>query len=256
MNASGGVARWRLAIALGLGLAAVAAFLFLPLRDWLETLVARAQALGPSGAFLFMALFVPVSVLCLPGTPVTFFCAVAYGFWPTWPAALLMSNLGAECAFLVSRFLLAGTVERWIARRPRLAAVQRAIGQQSFRLVFLLRLTPLVPFNGLNYLLGVTPIRFGRYALATCLGMLPGTTLNCYTFATLGELGRSLDDEVPMRTWDWAFLGLRLCVALVLLAFVVRLARRALGSTWPEGAPLSAAQPPGPSEHPSARRGP
>jgi uncharacterized membrane protein YdjX (TVP38/TMEM64 family) len=225
--------RWRLLLALLLLLLGLAAFVFLPLRTWGGAWIARAQALGTPGAFLFMGLFVPASVLCLPGTPITFFCAVAYGFWPTWPAAIVMSNLGAQAAFLVSRLLLAGSVERWVARRPRLAAVHRAIGQKSFQLVFLLRLTPLVPFNGLNYLLGVTPIRFGHYALATFLGMLPGTTLNCYTFATLGELGRSLGDPAPTSPWTWAFLGLRLLVAVLLIVLVVRLARRALADAVP-----------------------
>jgi uncharacterized membrane protein YdjX (TVP38/TMEM64 family) len=224
--------RWRLWLALGLVLAGVLCFAFLPLADWLRALVERARALGPGGAFLFMALFVPACVLMLPGTPITLFCGYAYGFWPTLPAAILMSNLGAAAAFGVSRFLLSGSVERWLGGHPKLLAVHRAVGTQGLRLVFLLRLTPAIPFNGLNYALGVAPVRFAPYALGTFLGMLPGTTINTYTAATLGELGRSLDEEVTLGAWGWTFLALRLVAAVLVTVLVTRTARKALAGAW------------------------
>ena len=227
--------RWRIALALVLLCAGAAAFFLFPLKDWLGALVERAQALGPAGAFLFMALFVPACVLVLPGSPITFFCGYAYGFWPTWPAAILMSNLGAAAAFLVSRHLLRGSVERWLARHAKLAAVHRAIGEQSLRLVFLLRLTPALPFNGLNYALGVAPIRFVPYALGTALGMLPGTTINTYTAATLGELGKSMEDDVALGAWGWSFLVLRLLAMVAATWMVTRAARGALAGAWREG---------------------
>jgi len=224
--------RWKLSLALALVLAGLAALVFLPLADWLRQAVVAARGLGTPGAFLFMALFVPACVLCLPGTPITLFCGYAYGFWPTLPAAVLMSNLGAQAAFLTSRFLLRGSVERWLASRPRLGAVHAAVGSQGLRLVLLLRLTPLLPFNGLNYALGVAPLGFRSYALGTFLGMLPGTAINTYTAATLGELGASLDREVSLGPWGWTFLGLRLAAALTVSVIVTRIARRALGGAF------------------------
>lgn len=213
-------------------LAGAAGLAFLPLAEWLRELVERARALGPGGAFLFMALFVPACVLLLPGTPITLFCGYAYGFWPTLPAAILMSNLGAAAAFGVSRFLLSDSVERWLGGHPKLLAVHRAVGTQGLRLVFLLRLTPAIPFNGLNYALGVAPVRFGPYALGTFLGMLPGTTINTYTAATLGELGRSLDEEVTLGAWGWTFLALRLVAAVLVTVLVTRVAKKALAGAW------------------------
>lgn len=224
--------RWRVLLALGLVLVGTLAFACLPLAAWLQELVARARALGPGGAFLFMALFVPACVLLLPGTPITLFCAYTYGFWPTFPAAVLMSNLGAAAAFGVSRFLLSDSVERWLVAHPKLLAVHRAAGTQGLRLVFLLRLTPAIPFNGLNYALGVAPLGFGAYALGTFLGMLPGTAVNAYTAATLGELGRSLDEEVALGAWGWTFLALRLLAAVLVTILVTRTARRALTGAW------------------------
>ena len=99
------------------------------------------------------------------------------------------------------------------------------------RLVFLLRLSPLIPFNVLNYLLGVTPIRFVPYALATFVGMLPGTALNCYAAATLGELGSALEGGRPFGALEWSLLALRLVATVLAIWFVGRRARAALRST-------------------------
>lgn len=228
--------RWKLLFALALLGAGLLALAFLPLGDWLEELVAQARALGTPGAYLFLALFVPACVLGLPGTPITLFCGYTYGFWPTFPAAILMSNLGAVAAFLVARFLLADWVRERIARHPRLAAVHAAVGAQGLRLVFLLRLTPAIPFNGLNYALGVSPLRLAPYALGTLLGMLPGTAINTYTAATLGELGKSTDESVSLGAWGWSFLALRLLAALAVTVLITRVARRALAERLPSAA--------------------
>ena len=224
--------RWRLWLALALGLVGAGAILFLPLRTWLEALLARAQALGDAGCFLFAALFIPFCVFLLPGTTVTLFCGYAYGFWPTFPAVVLASNLGAELAFVLGRTLLRERVHGWIAPRPRVRAVERAIGAESFRLVFLLRLSPLIPFNALNYVLGVTPVRFSRYALATFLGMLPGTALNCYTAATLRELGDALSGKQPSGSLAWILLALRLAATVLVIWLVARGARIALRESF------------------------
>lgn len=222
--------RWRPYVALALVLAGVAALYFVvwPLRERLGELVERARALDESYVFLFAALYLPFCVLVLPGTWVTIFCCLVFGFWPTFPAIVLASNAGAQLAFLLGRTLLRERVHAWLAARPKLGAVERAIGEESFRLVFLLRLTPLVPFNVLNYLLGVTPIRFGPYALATFLGMLPGTALNCYTLASVRDLAPVLAGDLPPDPLGLAGLIARIALALVASWLVARRARAAL----------------------------
>ena len=230
-GAGGG--RWRPWAALGLALAGVAALLFVlaPQRERLGELVERARALDEGYVFLIAGLYLPFCVFALPGTWVTIFCCLVFGFWPTFPAIVLASNLGAELAFLLGRTLLRARVHAGLRARPRLAAVERAIGEESFRLVFLLRLSPLVPFNALNYLLGVTPIRFGPYALATFLGMLPGTALNCYTIAGARDLGRVLSGELPPDPLGAGGLIARILLTLVASWLVARRARAALRSS-------------------------
>ena len=191
--------RWRPAVALLLALAGLLALVLVvwPARARLGTWIEAAQDLHPAWVFAIAGLYLPFCALLLPGTWVTIFCCLVFGFWPTFPAIVLASNLGAALAFVLGRTLLRARVHAWVRARPRLAAVETAIGAESFRLVFLLRLTPLVPFNALNYALGVTPIRLAPYALGTFLGMLPGTALNCWTLASVKELAPVLAGDLP-----------------------------------------------------------
>ncbi len=229
--------RWRPFVALALALTGVAALYFVvwPLRERLGEFVERARSLDDGYVFLFAALYLPFCVLVLPGTWVTIFCCLVFGFWPTFPAIVLASNLGAQLAFLLGRTLLRARVHASLAARPKLGAVERAIGEESFRLVFLLRLTPLVPFNALNYLLGVTLIRFGPYALATFLGMLPGTALNCYTLAGVRDLAPILAGDLPPDPLGLAGLVARIVLTVVASWLVARRARAVLQSSMSRG---------------------
>jgi uncharacterized membrane protein YdjX (TVP38/TMEM64 family) len=222
--------RWRPWLALALALAGLTALVFVvwPARARLGEWIEAARALAPAWVFVVALLYLPFCALFLPGTWVTIFCCLVFGFWPTFPAIVLASNLGAALAFALGRTLLRARVHAWVREKPRLAAVEGAIGAESFRLVFLLRLTPLVPFNALNYVLGVTPIRFGPYALATFLGMLPGTALNCYTLAGVRELAPILAGELPPDPLGVAGLAARIALTVLASWLVARRARQAL----------------------------
>lgn len=225
--------RWKpltfaLLVLVGLGLLV---FVLRPLWPRLGEFVERAQALDEAWVFAVALLYLPFCVFLLPGTWVTVLCCLVWGFWPTFPAIVLASNLGAALAFLLGRTLLGTRVLAWCAARPKLAAVQQAIGAESFRLVFLLRLTPLVPFNALNYLLGVTALGFRAYALGTFLGMLPGTALNCYTLATVRDLAPLLSGKLPPDPLGLAGIVLRIALTLVATVLVTRRARAALAGS-------------------------
>ena len=96
------------------------------------------------------------------------------------------SVLGATTAFLLSRTMLRGWIEKQTARFPKARALDKAIGKNSFKLILLLRLSPLIPFNVLNYALGLSDARVGRYVVASFIGMLPSTWMYVYlgSFAT------------------------------------------------------------------------
>ena len=104
-----------------------------------------------------------------------------------------MSVAAATLAFVLGRTVARGWIARRIAGSPRFAAVDEAIGENGFRIVLLLRLSPLFPFNLLNYALGLTRLSLRDYVVASALGMLPGTILYVY----LGSLVTSASESPP-----------------------------------------------------------
>ncbi len=208
----------------------LAAF-WLPIRPALESLLEWTQTLGSWGAPLFAALFVPASVLGIPGALVGAFCAFAFDFVPAFVSVVVFSNLGAELAFLVGRALFRPRILAWVQRDARRAAVERAVSEQGFRLVLLLRFSPLVPFNALNYALSVSRVTFRAYALATFLGMLPGTLLICSVANALGRAGRRYTGTLETGIWGDLLLGVGIAASLAAVVLVTRRARRILNAT-------------------------
>jgi uncharacterized membrane protein YdjX (TVP38/TMEM64 family) len=136
--------------------------------------------------------------------------------------------LGSGAAFLVSRYLARAAVERRIEGNQRFAAIDQAIAQQGRKIVFLLRLSPVFPFNLLNYALGLTKVRFIDYMVAS-LGMLPGTLLYVYLGTVGGEAAAAVGGaEVGRSAGEWALLVVGLLATVAVTAFVTRIARRAL----------------------------
>ncbi|MBI2222256.1 MAG: TVP38/TMEM64 family protein [Acidobacteria bacterium] len=159
--------------------AATAAYA-LPVAGWITAIAARARNTGPLGVAMFFAAYVISTVAFLPGSILTL--AAGFAFGPFWGLAVASpaSVCGATCAFLLGRTLLRDWAAARVGRSPRLKAVDGAIGREAFKIVVLLRLSPLFPFNVLNYALSLTQVRLRTYVLASFLGMLPGTALYVY----------------------------------------------------------------------------
>jgi len=224
-----------------LGAAAVVAVLvLLPVNQWLLALIERIQGMGPLGAVLFVVAYVAATVLLLPGSLLTLGAGFAYG--PVYGTLLVMaaSNLGANAAFLLGRTVMRERISRRIAGDARFSAVDAAVGAQGFRVVLLLRLSPLFPFNLLNYALGLTRVRQRDYALASVLGMFPATLLYVYLGSLITSVAQLTSGQRPDsgpwgRVLFWG--GLAATVAVTVL--ITRIARRALDSALRQAAPAS-----------------
>lgn len=231
-----------------LGLAALAAAWFLlPVQAWLQAFGAWAAALGPFGPIAFAALFVLATLLVVPGTPLTIAGALAFGWW-SLPLVLVSATLGSVLAFLAARSVLRRRVERLIARRPAMGATMEAVGDGGWRLLTLMRVSPFVPFNAQNYVLGLTRVRMRDFLVSTLLGMVPGTVLCVY----LGVIGRSAGNPAA----HWIPLGLGLVATLAAIAVTRRRVKAKLAArglqTAPRGTAPSRIRPPDPP-HPAAR---
>ena len=116
--------------------------------------------------------------MLLPAAPFTVGAGLIYGLWG-FPVALGSATLGASLAFLVSRHLVRGRVARLIANRPGLRAIDHAVAEEGWRVVALLRLSPLVPFNLQNYACGASSVAFWPYRGGDRLGDRAGLPAVC-----------------------------------------------------------------------------
>jgi uncharacterized membrane protein YdjX (TVP38/TMEM64 family) len=164
--------RWGLA-ALGL---VVAALVIWQLGAQVPRLALWVEGLGFWGPLVFVVLYAALTVAAVPAFLLTLAAGAIFGLLKGVIVVFAAATLGASAAFLIARYAARAAVERRVAGNRRFEAVDRAIGEQGRRMVFLLRLSPVFPFNLLNYALGLTSVRFRDYLVA-CLGMIPGTLL-------------------------------------------------------------------------------
>jgi uncharacterized membrane protein YdjX (TVP38/TMEM64 family) len=189
---------------------------------WVE----RQGAWGPIAFVLGYAL---ATVAFVPGALLTLAAGAIFGLARGTLYVFAAATLGAALAFLAARYAARPWVERRLAASPRFAAIDRAIGAQGRRIVFLLRLSPAFPFNLLNYALGLTRVRFLDATIAS-LGMLPGTLLYVYYGKLAGEVAALAGGAPPAAKGPghYAVLGLGLAATIAVTTIVTRIARRAL----------------------------
>jgi len=216
-----GVHRWLSWLGLALLLAgALLLWSLLPVREWLEALRIWILGLGFAGIAAFVAIYIVGAVMLAPVVLLTVMAGFAYGFWGL-PIVLVAATTGAAFAFLIARYLARERVRAAMARRRDLAALDRAVAEEGWKIVGLLRLSPLVPFNLQNYAFGATGIPFMHFVAATFFGIIPGTALYIY----LGVLGGAAGEAGPLK---WAFFALGLIATIAVTALIARKARQKL----------------------------
>ena len=190
---------------------------------------------GALGPILFALGYALATVALIPGSLLTLAAGAIFGLAQGTLVVFLGASLGATLAFLVSRYAARSVVEKRLAGHPRFAALDRAVGSQGRRIVFLLRLSPVFPFSLLNYGLGLTRVRLLDYVLA-CFGMLPGTLLYVYYGHVAGNVVAAASGTTPDKgAGYWAVLGLGLAATIAVTTVVTRIARRALKEESPDG---------------------
>lgn len=201
-----------------------AAWRLLPVEDWLQRFQQWVEGLGAAGGFLFGLIYVVAALLFVPGSLLTLAAGVAFGMvWGTVIVSL-SATLAAAAAFLIARYAARPRVEKLARRNQKFGAVDRAIEKNGWKVVALLRLSPVVPFSLSNYLYGLTAIRFLPYVLTSWLAMLPGTFLYVY----LGSIGRGLGSGGRRTTGEWVLLGAGLAATAIVTVVLARVARKEL----------------------------
>jgi uncharacterized membrane protein YdjX (TVP38/TMEM64 family) len=199
----------------------------LPLAEWLAAAIAWVEALGALAWGIFVVTYIVAAVLIIPGSILTLTAGLMFGL----PLGVVLvsagSVLGAASAFLVGRFLARDWVRERVAHMPSFNALDMATRHEGFLIVLLARLSPLFPFNLLNYGLGLTAVRFRDYFLASWIGMLPATVLYVY----VGTLARDIT-EITAGQVEGGLAGRILLVAglIATLILTILITRKATGT--------------------------
>lgn len=189
---------------------------------------AWVDGLGFWGPLVFVVGYAMAVVAFVPASVLTLAAGAIFGLLEGTVYVFVAALVGSTAAFLVSRYVARRAVERRIEGDPRFAAIDRAVGEQGRKIVFLLRLSPVFPFNLLNYALGLTRVRLGDYVLAG-FGMLPGTLLYVYSGKVAGDVAAVAGGAGGDRGMgEYALLGVGLVATIVVTTIVTRIARRAL----------------------------
>jgi uncharacterized membrane protein YdjX (TVP38/TMEM64 family) len=209
----------------------------LPVTDWLKSFNQWATGMGSIGVVIFILVYVLATVLFVPGSVLTIGAGFMFGLGLGVVVVSIGSTIGAALAFLVARYIARRPVEAKVSANKKLKAIDRAIGEQGWKLIFLLRLSPVIPFNFSNYFYGLTAVKFSPYVLASWIGMLPGTVLYVY-LGTVGKAGVQAAAGGGGRSpWEWTLLGVGLIATIIVTIWVTRIAGKALHeSELPESA--------------------
>jgi len=208
-------------------LLAIAAFT-LPISDGLAALVNWIDNNRGISWLVFVLAYILATVLLLPGSILTLAAGFLFQLGLGFVLVSVASVIGACCSFLLGRYFARDWVAEKISGNSKFTALDSAVADKGFLIVLLTRLSPVFPFNLLNYALGVTGVRFGNYALGSWLGMIPGTLLYVYLGSVAQNLSEVFSGEAASGSNVLLYVGLG--ATLVLTILITRFATQALNS--------------------------
>jgi uncharacterized membrane protein YdjX (TVP38/TMEM64 family) len=222
----------RIAVLVLVLIALFLAMRFLPVQQWLHSFNDWVAQMGTVGILVFIVVYALATVLLAPGSILTIGAGFVFGLWKGFLVVSVGATLGASLAFLVARFIARDKIESIAKRNEKFGKIDNAIGKQGAKLIFLLRLSPVIPFNLSNYFYGLTAVNFWLYVLASWIGMMPGTFLYVYIgAASKAAVAAATGGETVKHGWQyWTFLGVGFLATAIVTIWVTKIARDALKS--------------------------
>lgn len=226
---------FRVSLLLVLVAAIATACLTLPVEKILKDLLIWIDKnLGPWGPLVLAVVYIPLTVLAVPASILTVGGGYLFGLPIGFIADSIGSTIGCTAAFLVGKTIGRSYVASKLNDYPQFQAVSIATRRSGLKIVFLLRLVPLLPFNMLNYLLSVTPVSIGEYILASWIGMMPITFAFVYVGTTIKDLSDITHGWNQISTTRWILLSIGSVASVVLMVLVTKVARKSLNKALEE----------------------
>ena len=186
------------------------------------------SALGPAAPIAFVAIYILACVLFIPGSILTIGAGVIFGV--VWGSIYvsIASTAGASAAFLVGRYFARDAVARRIEGNARFKSIDDAVAREGWKIVLLTRLSPVFPFNLLNYAYGLTRVRLGEYVLASWIGMMPATVMFVYLGSLSSDLARAAAGSGAPNSARWALNIVGFAATVAIAVYATRIGARAL----------------------------
>jgi uncharacterized membrane protein YdjX (TVP38/TMEM64 family) len=196
--------------------------------DWLAPVVLKLSQLGPWGAVLFILLYVAASVTLAPAFFLTVAAGAMFGVWRGTLIVFVGASLGASAVYVLGLPISRSRLMARVTRDRRVAAVRDAVAGQGAWVMFLLRLSPLVPFNVLNYALALSGVRYLDFAIAL-VGMIPAIVMYTYYGKVVGDVAALAAGVSPPRGPEYyVLLAVGLVAMIISTTMITRAARRAV----------------------------
>lgn len=209
-----------LGIALLVIVGAALIWAFVPIGEWAWSFTSWIRGLGNAGFLVFAGLFVLAVLVMAPASVLYMVAGLLYDFFWGFVISVVAATVGSLLQFLIARYLARDRVCRVVEQRAEFQAVDRAVEEEDWKVVLLLRLAPLVPGNSQGWLFGVTGVSLVQFAWPTVVAILPWALL----FSGIGSVSAAAlyNGESPFGPWQWALLA----AGIVALGFIVRLVGR------------------------------
>jgi uncharacterized membrane protein YdjX (TVP38/TMEM64 family) len=207
------------------------------LSDFIEWVVLTVASLGPWGMLLFILAYVVAAVTLAPAFLLTFAAGAIFGLLRGTILVYVGAVLGSSAVFAIASPLAHSRLLRRLDRDPRVAAVRSAVVGHGTWVMFLLRLSPVVPFVLLNYALALSGVRY-RDFLTASVGMLPAIVMYVYYGKVVGDVAKLAAGVAPPHgPAYYALLVVGLIATIVATTAITRAARKSMAAATPSTTP-------------------
>jgi uncharacterized membrane protein YdjX (TVP38/TMEM64 family) len=196
--------------------------------DWLVPVIRQIADLGRWAPLIFIGIYIAASIVLAPAFVLTFAAGAIFGLWRGTLIVFIGAVLGSSAVYALAAPLARSRVLRWIDRDPRIAAARRAVVGRSAWIMFLLRLSPLVPYNFLNYALALSGVRYRDFLIAS-IGMIPAIVMYVYYGKVAGDVALLAAGVAPPRGPEYyVLLVVGLVSTVAATTMITRVARKAI----------------------------
>jgi len=220
---------WKKLAILFIAISLLIAVHFLGPQTLFPALLNLVADLDTWGGLWFILLYIFATVLFIPGSILTLSAGVLFGVVHGSLLVSAGSTLGATAAFLIGRYVTRKWVSKKIQGNSQFKTINQAVSEKTWKIVVLTRLTPVLPFNLLNYAFGLTKISLATYVLSSWIGMIPATVMYVYVGSLAKDIAALGTSQQPLTSAEWIFNFFGLGITVALAFYIARVAQQILG---------------------------